>query len=801
MSQSLIIVESPSKARTIKKYLGAGYAVKASVGHIRDLPQGDLGVDVEKGFTPKYVTIKGKEKVIKELKAAAEKADEIYLAPDPDREGEAIAWHIAQAINGKDKKIYRVLFNEITKSGIKQGLSQPREIDNNLFASQQARRILDRLVGYKISPILWTKVKRGLSAGRVQSVAMRLVVEREELIEAFIPVEYWEIFADVKADQPPPFRVRLARLNGKKAEIGNKEEADKALAVLNSEPLVVSDVKTKPVKRKTMPPFITSTMQQMASSGLKMVPKRTMRIAQQLYEGIALGGDPVGLITYMRTDAVRVSAEAVDACREHIKNTYGDKYVPEKPNFYKSRKGAQDAHEAIRPTSMENTPDVVKAFLNREQLNLYRLIWNRFVGSQMPPAIFQQTAISVGCGDYLLTVTSNVLEFPGHLAVTSTAKKGDGEDGAGLPPVKAGDTLELVKIDSTQKFTQPPNRFSESTLIREMEEKGIGRPSTYASIISVIQDKEYVEKFKSTLRPTDLGRVVTRLLIKSFPDVMDVSFTAQMEEDLDKVEDGKNDPNDLLTRFWSEFSKRLDLAGDEMEDLKKTGIPTDIVCEKCAKPMVIRFGRNGAFLACTDSKECKTSGNFERDENGKIVPVVDKTTEHKCEKCGSPMLQKKGRFGPYLACSAYPECKSTVSIDKDGNPKKKMPKAEPDPNVLCPLDEAPMILRTSRYGNRFYSCSKYPKCKGSKPFDTDISCPTEGCDGHLVEKLARKGKKKPFWSCSKYPECEFVTSEKPEKGPCPECKGPIFVHREADDAIVCPSCGYEKPVPEKEESA
>ena len=803
MSQSLIIVESPSKARTIKKYLGKGFDVKASVGHIRDLPSSELGVDVDKEFKPKYVTIKGKEKVIAELRKAAGEADQVYLAPDPDREGEAIAWHIAQSIKGQNTSIKRALFNEITPSGITEGIEQARAIDANLFASQQARRILDRLVGYKLSPLLWNKVKRGLSAGRVQSVAVRLVVERELEIEAFVPDEYWDIFVDLNAEQPPTLRVKLAKKNDARCKITDEQSATEVVDFLKTNPYAVQDILIKAVSRKAQPPFITSTLQQMSASQLRMAPKRTMRIAQQLYEGVKLGKEgPVGLITYMRTDSFRMAGEAVSACRTHIENKFGAQYLPAKPAAYKTRKGAQDAHEAIRPTSMDNSPESIKSFLTNEQYRLYRLIWNRFVACQMAPAKYEQTTVLVDCGPYQLNATSNVEVFPGHLRVAreNRSDSNDSEDKSGdetvpdkLPPLAKGDALTLEAVDPNQKFTQPPNRFSESALIREMEEKGIGRPSTYASIITVIQDKEYVQKVTGYLRPTDLGRSVTRLLITSFPNVMDVSFTAQMEQNLDGVEDGKNDPQDLLQVFWQDFSNKLETAAKDMQNIKQTGEPTDIICDKCGKPMVIKYGRNGPFLACADNKECKTIKNFVRDENNTVVVVEDEMTDETCEKCGSGMIRKQGRWGPYLACSGYPNCKNTISLNKKGEKVSKT-KAEPDPNVKCPQCEAPMILRTSRYGNRFHACSTYPKCKGTRPFETDVSCPVDSCKGHLVEQLSRKKPKRPFWGCSNYPDCEFVTGDEPINRACKKCGHTMMVKRAKDGVTFCPKCETEETV-------
>jgi len=812
MSRSLVIVESPSKARTIGKYLGKGYTVKASVGHVSDLPAKELGVDVEHGFRPKYVTIKGKEKVLRELREAAGKADEILLAPDPDREGEAIAWHIARLLSLKDKPVKRISFNEITKRAVLAALEHPVKLDENKFQSQQARRILDRLVGYKISPLLWDKVKRGLSAGRVQSVAVRLVVEREEEIEAFTPEEFWELFVTLVAEQPPEFSAKVTGKDGKKLAIVNAEEAEAVKQALSSGEYRVEKISRRNQKKRPLPPFITSTLQQVASRRLRMSPKQVMRVAQQLYEGVDVNGEgPQGLITYMRTDSVRVSPDAQQGARELIEKQYGKDYLPEKPNFYRSRKGAQEAHEAIRPTNLSLTPEAVAKKLSAQQLKIYDLIWRRFLASQMTPAVLEVTSVQIVNGPYALTVGEQKEIFAGHLA----AMRDDDENGgdqqvqAKLPPLTEGQKLEGKDIDSQQKFTQPPARFTEATLIKELEEKGIGRPSTYATILSTIQEKQYVEKVKGLskqeqaekktngkkavkggLRPTDLGRAVTKLLVASFPEVLNVSFTAQMEDKLDQIEEGKIDWQQLLDEFWKTFVQTLERASQEMADIRREGEQTDITCDKCGGDMVVKYGRNGAFLACSNFPKCKNTKNFTRDDSGKIVIVEPEEVDQTCDKCGAPMVKKQGRYGPFLACSAYPECKNIVSL-KQG--KVDLPEPVLVEGMECPKCGGPMLLKTSRKGSRFYSCQKYPKCKGVLPYTTGVKCPKEGCDGELVEKSGPRGR---FWGCSNYPECRVTYRAEPVDKPCPKCDSKFLLRRQRKEATVlaCPvrECDYEE---------
>jgi len=810
MSQTLVIVESPSKAKTIGKYLGRDYQVKASVGHVRDLPASELGVDIEQDFAPKYVTIKGKEKVLRELKTAAGKADAVLLAPAPDREGEAIAWHIAQSLNIKDKPVHRISFNEITNRAVLEALEHPTELDQNKFYSQQARRILDRLVGYKLSPLLWKKVKRGLSAGRVQSVAVRLVVEREEEIEKFKPQEYWELYVDLRADAPPVFTAKVGAKDGKKLSVTNAEQAAAIAADLDAGQYFVDAINRKQQKKRPLPPFITSTLQQVASRRLRMSPSQIMRLAQQLYEGIDVSGDgPQGLITYMRTDSVRIAADAQQTAAEYIRRAYGDEYLPAKPPVYSSRKGAQEAHEAIRPTDLSLPPESLKGKLTGPQLKVYELIWKRFIASQMNPAEFEILTVQIANGPYRLTTSEQQEVFPGHLAAMRDDEETENDEtpSSKLPPLSAKQELRGEKIDRQQKFTQPPARFTEATLIKELEEQGSGRPSTYAAILATILEKKYVEKVKGAakkdqpeekeegakvvkggLRPTALGRSVTRLLIGSFPDVLNVSFTASMETQLDEVEEGRVDWHKLLADFWKSFLVDLEKAGEEMANLKREGETTDIKCEKCGSAMVIKHGRNGSFLACSNYPDCRNTKNYSRDDEGKVIVAVEEKVEVACDKCGSPMIKKTGRFGPFLACSAYPNCRNIVSLKEKAGASR--PAEESD--QLCPTCGGPMVLKYSRKGSRFHSCKKYPKCKGTLAFDTGVKCPKEGCDGSLQEKSGPRGV---CWGCSNYPKCRVTFRAEPVDRHCPQCDNHFLLRRKSGEKTVlsCPNreCNYE----------
>ncbi len=731
MAKSLVIVESPAKAKTIKKYLGKSFLVEASSGHLVDLPSSKLGVDIENDFNPQYVVIKGKSKYLNHLKKAAKDADQVYLASDPDREGEAIAWHIADKLNIRDKS-HRVLIHEITENAVKESIAHPTTLSRDRFEAQQARRILDRLVGYQVSPILWRKVKKGLSAGRVQSVALRLVVDREREIEAFKTEEYWTIEADLKRVKDTPdssFTAVLSLYDGKKIAISDETHANSIVDSVRNEKFIVNSVERKERKKNALPPFITSTLQQEASRKLRFSVKKTMMLAQKLYEGIDLGEEgPVGLITYMRTDSVRISGGALNEAREIIMKTYGGEYLPEKPNTFKVKKSAQDAHEAIRPTYVGKLPDSVKRHLSDDEFQLYKLIWQRFVASQMNPIVYDQTAVEINAGKGTFRVTGSVVKFPGFSAVYLEGMEEEEEEKEKdemkkLPELAKGDELDLLGVNGIQHFTQPPPRFTESSLVKELEEKGVGRPSTYASILSTIIDREYVSKEKSKLKPTLLGCSVNDLLVQGFPEIMDVKFTADMEEKLDNVEEGNVNWVELLKGFYQGFSSRLDKAQDTMKSLKRDGIPTDIACDICGSPMIIKWGRNGEFLSCSRYPECKNAKAFEYDPEG-VIKVVEKVPpvireDIKCDKCGSPMVIKQSRRGEFLACTRYPECKNAKNFeyDTEGN-IKIIEKAEPvvREDIKCEKCGKPMAVRSGRFG-KFLGCTGYPKCRNIKGID------------------------------------------------------------------------------------
>jgi DNA topoisomerase-1 len=781
MAKALVVVESPAKAKTINKYLGRNYKVVASMGHVRDLPKSKLGVDIEEGFEPSYEVITSRKKVLKELKEAAKGADEIFVATDPDREGEAIGWHLAEELgSGNKKKIRRLMFNEITKKGVLAALEHPTTINKQMVDAQQARRVLDRLVGYKISPLLWDKVRRGLSAGRVQSVALKLVCDREREIEAFVPEEYWNIIARLAGPIPPEFDARLVKRDASNIKVSNKEEADAVLADLQAASWIVSSVTTKERKKHAVPPYITSKLQQAS----RFPVKKTMMVAQQLYEGVELPGEgAVGLITYMRTDSTRVSEQAIADVRELIAAKYGPDYVPEKANFYRTKKDAQDAHEAIRPTSMQYDPETVRAHLTPDQYYLYRLVWNRFVASQMPPAIFDDTTVDITAAQYLFRVKGSVPKFAGWLAVYERdipevrtegpgpdAATPDDEDASGvLPPLSEGDRLELRELKPEQKFTQPPPRYSEATLVKAMEENGIGRPSTYASIISVIQAREYVNKFEGRFKPTVLGRMlVDRLLSPAFDDILEVNYTRELEEDLDKIEEGTEDYKSTLTSFYKKFEKDLKRAAKGMPNFKE-GVAPDppVVCDKCGKPMVMKAGKFGLFLACSGYPECENTRELESPEAG----AEGDTLEEACENCGRPMAIKRGRFGQFLACTGYPECKTTRKIIAT---KQGMAAAKPDQilDEKCPKCESNLVIKQGRFGE-FTACTNYPNCKYVKQKSTGVLCPKDG--GDLVERKSRRGKV--FFGCANYPDCDFTLWNRPLAEKCPDCGAPFLVEK------------------------
>jgi DNA topoisomerase I len=815
MSKALVVVESPSKAKTINKYLGSGYKVVASVGHIKDLPKKGIGIDFDNNFEPTYEVIPGKEKVIRELKAAAKDADVIYVATDPDREGEAIGWHIKEELEGRGKSrktVRRVMFNEITKSAIQESFKHPTDIDENLVNAQQARRLLDRIVGYQVSPLLWDKVRRGLSAGRVQSVAVRLVVEREREIEAFTATEYWTIIANLSAKFPPAFDARLLRIDDKSvkasdfgeelkaSEIHIKEEkqAKDLLAEIERQQFIVASVATKEKKRNPVPPFITSKLQQEASRKLRFPVKRAMQIAQKLYEGIEIGDEGlVGLITYMRTDSTRVADSALAEVRELITTQFGPEYLPEKAVFYRSKKGAQDAHEAIRPTSAMRTPDSVSRFLGKDELALYKLIWQRFVASQMMPALVDQTTIDINAGPrYLFRATGSVIKFNGFLAVYEEGKDEkdaeDEEQARTLPLVEEGERLALNSLADEQHFTEPPPRYTEATLVKALEEKGIGRPSTYASIMTVIQDREYAQRREGRFYPTELGIIVNDLLVESFDDLFNVEYTAHMEEELDEIEDGKMGWTETLAEFYGKFTKDLDNAKLHMRDVKRQEIITDEKCENCGSPMAKKFGRFGEFLACTNYPECKTTRDLAKVQDEAGEEAHAEAAEETCDNCGRPMVLKRGRFGQFLACTGYPDCKTTRKIQKDGK------FAAPDVMLeeLCPQCGKQLVLKQGRYGP-FTACSNYPKCKYIKQETTGVSCPECG-EGEIAEKRSKRGA---FYGCSRYPACKFTMRDKPVAQPCPKCGARYLVEKTRKDGprelqCVAEGCEFKETLPE-----
>ena len=794
MAKNLVIVESPAKAKTINKFIGKDYVVKASVGHVRDLPKSELGVD-EKTFEPTYEVLEGKEKVVSELKAAAKKADAVFIASDPDREGEAIGWHVMNLLGGESKKVRRILFHEITKNAVLKAINNPTIIDMNKVNAQQARRVLDRLVGYKLSPLLWDKVRRGLSAGRVQSVAMKMIVDREEEIKAFVPQEYWTFAANLEANNPPPLIAKLSKIDGKKAEVVNEQQARPIESALKNGDFVVQTITRKEKKQSAAAPFITSTLQRTAYNRFKYPVKRTMSIAQKLYEGKELGDlGFAGLITYMRTDSVRISDDALGQLRQYIAAKYGDDILPEKPNVYRVKKAAQaqEAHEAIRPTSLELDPEKVQSFLTAEEYKIYKLIWDRFVASQMKPALFDVTDVDIQNGPYTLRATGQVLKFSGFLAVFQEEREEDDDEKPDnerdLPLLSEGDRLRLLDLETKQNFTQPPPRYTEATLVKALEENGIGRPSTYGQILTTIQARDYTYKHEGKFHPTQLGMLVTQLLIKSFGDIIDETYTARLEEELDEIEDGKLEWTDALKEFATKFNKDLRRAEKEMTQVKGEGIATDEVCENCGAPMVIKFGRFGEFLACSNYPECKTTKEIAK---GDAAEAGDDTII--CDKCGKAMTLKRSRFGQFFACTGYPDCKNT----KDPRLMKAGIPTEPQPP--CELCGKEMVMKSGRYGP-FYSCSGYPDCRNIRkiggglrtpPKPTGVKCP-QCSEGDLVERRSRRGI---FYSCSRYPKCDFSLNSRPVPRPCPKCGAVYLLEKETkrEGAIeVCnnPDCGY-----------
>ncbi|MGD9187039.1 MAG: type I DNA topoisomerase [Desulfobacteraceae bacterium] len=756
-AKPLVVVESPTKVRTLKKYLGKAYNVAATVGHIKDLPPKEMGIDIDNDFTPKYRTIPGKQKVISSLKKAAGDATDIYLAPDPDREGEAIAWHAKEVLKKKDRNFHRVLFHELTKSAILKAMNATEVLNNDKYEAQQARRILDRLVGYQVSPLLWKKVKGGLSAGRVQSVAVRIICERERAIQIFEPQEYWSITAALEGRQPPVFQAKLVKKEGQKISVPDEAAAKAIVETVSNAPFTVSKVVKKTVRRNPQPPFITSKLQQEAIRKLRFSAKKTMLIAQQLYEGIDLGpGEPVGLITYMRTDSTRISAEAAHEALDLIRSTHGADYAMEEPRFFKNKKKVQDAHEAIRPTSVYHTPEKVAAHLNKDQMALYRLIWQRFVASQMKPALIDQKSVAIQSDVYTFNASGSSVKFPGFMALYQTVDQ-EAESKRKqqpLPPLAEGDPLTLKELMPKQHFTQPPPRFTEASLVKELEENGIGRPSTYATILSTIRQKGYVELIRGSFHPSELGFIVNDLLVDNFPEIFGVEFTARMEDDLDRVETAELDARGVLQRFYDPFKKKLNAAEDGMLSVKGVGINTHIKCPQCGThDLHIKVGKNGHFLACNGYPDCTYSRDYERDEKGRIQPIEpnhEAATDKFCPKCNKPMVIKRGKYGEFLACSGYPDCKHTESINGGGNGKA-----------------------------------------------IGMKCPNPGCDGDIVEKRSKRGKV--FFGCSRYPDCTFATWDKPVPKSCPVCNKPYLVEKNTKrkgDFLACveKECGFKEAI-------
>jgi DNA topoisomerase-1 len=819
VAKNLVIVESPAKAKTINKYLGRDFRVVASMGHVRDLPKNPKrpknathvigGVDTKRGFAVEYAILPAKRKVLDELRAASKEAEAIYLAADPDREGEAICWHLTEALGVRGKKRFRrVVFNEITKRAIEKAFQQPKDIDEKKVDAQQARRILDRLVGYGVSPILWEKVRRGLSAGRVQSVAMKLICDREREIKAFVAEEYWTVAAHLGAAQPPPFTANLVKKDGRNVEIVNAEQAQAVRRDLEAAAFTVAKVQLKERRRYPVPPFITSKLQQEAVKKLRFTVKKAMQVAQRLYEGVELGDDgSIGLITYMRTDSIRVSDDALAEVRQRIADVYGEDHIPEAPIFYKSKKGAQDAHEAIRPTDLSRDPESVKGFLSKDEYALYRLIWNRFVASQMKPAVYDETVADITAGPYLLRAKGSTLKFKGFLAVYEETPderretKAQEEPALGaddtspetataqLPPLAEGDRLALRKLDTDQHFTMPPPRFSEATLVKELEENGIGRPSTYASIIATIEAREYMEKRDGKLYPTEVGFVVSDMLVDGFKDIINVEYTAAMEAELDQIEEGTDSLLNTLHQFWKKFEKDLKKF-EKTKGIKGKEDPTDEVCDKCGKPMVKKWGRYGTFLACSGYPECRNTRQLAGEGEG--LPEVHETVAAEVcpvDPAHGPMVVKRGRFGPFLACSNYPECKATKRLVR-GEGGKLQVEAVQVIDETCPTCGKPLGWRRGRFG-RFIACSDYPACKYIKKKEAreiGLLCP-DCSQGQVVERKGRWGRS--FYGCKRYPDCKFTAYHRPVSEACPDCGRGYLLEKETKKEGKVIFCGNE----------
>ena len=842
MSKSLVIVESPAKAKTIEKYLGKGFEVRASIGHIMDLPKNDIGVELKnRTFVPELVVSPGKEKIVEQLKKLAAQADEIFLAPDPDREGEAIAYHLALQLGTtakERKKIRRVTFNEITKKAVQEAFKHARDVDQNLVDAQQTRRVLDRLVGYQISPLLWDKVRRGLSAGRVQTVAVRLIVEREREIGAFGPVEYWTLDAQLHPEKQADksFKARFVGIDGEPARVSTGKDKDgkdqfvanalpdektmkQVIAALDKAQWSLASVQSTEKQRRPLAPFITSQLQRDASSKLGFNVRRTMGVAQRLYEGVDVGAEgTVGLITYMRTDSPRIAPEAIAGAREWIAKQLGPQYLPKEPNVYKGKKAAQDAHEAIRPTDASRTPESIARYLTEEQLKLYRLIWQRFVASQMTPAVFDVTtakiaAVSAKTGKtYDFRVSGSVVRFDGFLKVYEVLedkKDEDDESANKLPDLDNVKQLELEKLENEQHFTQPPPRYNEASLVKVLEERGIGRPSTYASIINTIQDREYVTKISGRFYPTEIGVVVCDLLVKNFPYIFDIAYTAKLEEELDEIEEGNEKWTDLLKGFYGYFEDELKDAAENMESIKRMEQVTGEKCDVCGSPLLLKWGKFGTFFACSAyNKKDPTSCTFTK-ENTAGKPDLNTQegqdageTEEYCDNCGRVMVLRRGLFGPYMACPGYsddPPCKTVRKLSQKQQQKQNTPQPTGED---CPQCGKPLVLRQGAYGE-FVSCSGYPKCKYVKQnLIEGMKCPKCGI-GDIAERKARRGNL--FWGCTNYPKCDFTSNYKPVAKKCPMCKSPYLVEKTLKSGIYleCPNkkkAAEEEVVPKKRAS-
>jgi DNA topoisomerase-1 len=761
--KKLVIVESPAKSRTIGRYLGPEYVVKASMGHVRDLPKKEFGVDVEHGFTPKYVTLRGKN--VTDLKKAARTAAEVYVAPDPDREGEAIAWHLLQVLEVPAERAFRVSFNEITEKAIKEAFKHPGKIEMSRVDAQQARRVLDRIVGYRLSPFLWKKIAKGLSAGRVQSVALRLAVEREKEIKAFKSQEYWKIVAKLGA-AAGGFEAEFRETDRKPVHVPDKEAADRLLEDLHRCDWKVAAAHHKQVISKAPPPFITSLLQQAASVQMGFTARKTMTIAQQLYEGVDLGeGGPVGLITYMRTDSFRVTPDAVDLARKIIGDKFGAEYLPPKPNTFASRRGAQEAHEAVRPTYPERAPEQVEPRLSLDQAKLYRLIWNRFIASQMAPARYQVGLADVvakrsGGAEHLFRAKGRHVDFAGHTVLSHAAEaESRAKKELPLPPLAAGEALKLADLVPSQHFTQPPPRYTEASLIKTLEKEGIGRPSTYATILSTILDRGYVRRERRQLIPSELGIIVSDALTAHFPSIMDVGFTRDMEERLDSIEASKQTWTQVLTDFYGPFTAELAKAEEQMVKVKGAEPEKPVACEKCGKPMVIRVGRTGRFLGCSGYPDCKSAKPL--DGEGRPAPVE---TEYKCPRCAKPLMLKTGRRGKFFACAGYPDCRYSANFGADGKPVFLPETDEKCPNPGCGQQ---LVVKTGRRGP-FLACPGYPKCRFTKSLGgaaAGLPEVKENCDKCGKPMVARWGRRGPFIACTGYPECRNAKPFPSKDGP------------------------------------